>query len=128
VRRDRHITCRRCHSKMSSGRRFCDTCGASIPLDARQPIPTHGAPWTLFAVTTLPLLVIFAISVAVAFTSTPQSGNAAVTEEPTLTTDPPEKDSSPRGRKTVYQRAQRTAARVGTGAQSGRGVRAQEDR
>ena len=124
MRRDRHITCRRCHSKMSSGRRFCDTCGASIPLDARQPIPTHGAPWTLIAVTTLPLLVIFAISVAVAFTSTPQSGNAAVTEEPTLTTDPPERDSSPRGRKPVYQRAQRTAARVGTGAQSGRGVRA----
>jgi len=61
VRRDRHITCRRCHSKMSSGRRFCDTCGASIPLNARQPIPTHGAPWTLIAVTTLPLLVIFAL-------------------------------------------------------------------
>ncbi len=94
MRRDRHITCRRCHSKISSGRRYCDTCGASIPLDARQPIPTHGAPWTLIAVTTLPLLVIFAISVAVAFTSTPQSGNAAVKEEPTLTTDPPEKDSS----------------------------------
>jgi hypothetical protein len=45
------------------------------------------------------LLVIFAISVAVAFTSTPQSGNAAVTEEPTQVAYNPEEGGSSTGEK-----------------------------
>lgn len=82
---DRPVTCRRCNSALSSGSRFCGTCGAAVPLDAREPIPTHGAPWTLIIITALPVLMVVAIGIAVATIASPsvsQTGGGAVTQEP----------------------------------------------
>ena len=80
---DRPATCRRCNSTVSPGSRFCGTCGAAVPLDAREPIPTHGTPWTLIIITSLPLLMVVAIGIAVASIASPGiSQTGAVTKEP----------------------------------------------
>jgi hypothetical protein len=60
-------------------------CGAKVPLDARQAIPTHGTPWTLIVVTTLPLVIISAIGILLASTapaSVSQVGGRVGPQEP----------------------------------------------
>jgi hypothetical protein len=90
VKGDRPVTCRHCNSTVSPGSRFCGTCGAAVPLDAREPIPTHGAPWTLIIIMALPLVMIGAIGLAVATIASPsvsQTGGGAVTQVTSSTSD-----------------------------------------